>query len=220
MALASGRAISTFIRPRRWLSFRSSGRTNFMSTSSMPKPGSPANRCSSRRHCRILRTAAVQGAGAIHVHPNGRFVYLTNRTFPVTDSGAREFGGRRKQRCGLCRRSEDRGARSHPEYRRLRRSTPHLQHRPERPAVGRGEHHRCRRRRRSNTALPAGLTVFRIGADGKLALARKYDVDVGEPSSSGAAWSHCPDLHAAKSPVGRAKPGVRHARIQLVRPAA
>jgi 6-phosphogluconolactonase len=28
--------------------------------------------------------------------------------------------------------------------------------------------------------FPAGLSVFRIGADGKLDFARKYDVDVGD----------------------------------------
>ena len=28
--------------------------------------------------------------------------------------------------------------------------------------------------------MPAGITVFRIGDDGKLTLARKYDVDVGQ----------------------------------------
>jgi hypothetical protein len=28
--------------------------------------------------------------------------------------------------------------------------------------------------------LPAGLSVFRIGEDGKLTFVRKYDVDVGE----------------------------------------
>ena len=28
--------------------------------------------------------------------------------------------------------------------------------------------------------VPAGLSVFRIGDDGKLAFARKYDVDVGD----------------------------------------
>jgi hypothetical protein len=28
--------------------------------------------------------------------------------------------------------------------------------------------------------VPAGLTVFSIGDDGKLAFARKYDVDVGD----------------------------------------
>jgi 6-phosphogluconolactonase len=27
--------------------------------------------------------------------------------------------------------------------------------------------------------MPAGLTVFRMGQDGKLTLARKYDIDVG-----------------------------------------
>jgi hypothetical protein len=28
-------------------------------------------------------------------------------------------------------------------------------------------------------AVPAGLSVFRVGADGKLDFARKYDLDVG-----------------------------------------
>jgi hypothetical protein len=28
--------------------------------------------------------------------------------------------------------------------------------------------------------IPAGLSVFRIGDDGKLTLVRKYDVDVGD----------------------------------------
>ena len=28
--------------------------------------------------------------------------------------------------------------------------------------------------------VPAGLTVFRMGDDGKLTFARKYDIDVGE----------------------------------------
>ena len=30
---------------------------------------------------------ASQGAGAIHVHANGKFVYLTNRTFPAREGG-------------------------------------------------------------------------------------------------------------------------------------
>jgi len=33
------------------------------------------------------KTAASQGAGAIHVHANGKFVYLTNRTFPAREGG-------------------------------------------------------------------------------------------------------------------------------------
>src|SRR6202043_2410131 len=35
-------------------------------------------------------SSAPQGAGPIHVHPNGRFVYVTNRTFPASGPGARE----------------------------------------------------------------------------------------------------------------------------------
>jgi 6-phosphogluconolactonase len=31
-------------------------------------------------------------------------------------------------------------------------------------------------------AAPAGLTVFRMGEDGKLTFARKYDIDVGDKS--------------------------------------
>ena len=34
-------------------------------------------------------SAAPQGAGPIHVHPNGKFVYVTNRTFPASGPGAR-----------------------------------------------------------------------------------------------------------------------------------
>jgi 6-phosphogluconolactonase len=30
--------------------------------------------------------------------------------------------------------------------------------------------------------MPAGLTVFRTGEDGKLAFTRKYDIDVGRDS--------------------------------------
>jgi hypothetical protein len=33
--------------------------------------------------------------------------------------------------------------------------------------------------RPDGTTVTAGLTVFRMGADGKLTLVRKYDVDVG-----------------------------------------
>ena len=32
---------------------------------------------------------------------------------------------------------------------------------------------------RDGTSLPAGMMVFRIAADGTLAFARKYDVEVG-----------------------------------------
>jgi len=33
--------------------------------------------------------------------------------------------------------------------------------------------------RSDRTSMPAGMTVFRIGSDGRLSLARKHDVEVG-----------------------------------------
>ena len=36
------------------------------------------------------KTKVPQGTGPIHVHPNGKFVYLTNRTFPASGPGARK----------------------------------------------------------------------------------------------------------------------------------
>src|ERR1700683_2359979 len=39
-------------------------------------------------------TTSRQGAGTIHVHPNGRFVYLTNRASALTDfKGKKIFAG-------------------------------------------------------------------------------------------------------------------------------
>jgi hypothetical protein len=53
--------------------------------------------------------------------------------------------------------------------------------------------------------LPAGLTVFRMGADGKLALARKYEIDVGRNTQW---WTGIIPLHEAdgifdRGPVSR-----------------
>lgn len=116
-----------------------------------------------------------QGAGPIHVHPNGRFVYLTNRTFPASGPGARQVapGGENSvtvfavdQVSGeptAIQRIDGRGIQLRtfgidPAGRLLvAASTMSL----------------------ADGTLPAGLSVFRIGDDGRLAFARKYDVDVG-----------------------------------------
>ena len=51
--------------------------------------------------------------------------------------------------------------------------------------------------RSDGTTVPAGMTVFHIGADGALAFARKYDVEVG---SSQQFWSGMIALPEAKEP--------------------
>ena len=125
---------------------------------------------------------AHQGAGPIHVHPNGRFVYLTNRTFPAGDGGNRTMstGGEDSvavfaidQTTGEPTRIQNIDGRGiqlrtfgiDPSGRLLVVASIM----PVPVAAG-----------SKDAPMPAGLSVFRIGDDGKLTFARKYDVDVGQ----------------------------------------
>jgi 6-phosphogluconolactonase (cycloisomerase 2 family) len=121
----------------------------------------------------------AQGAGPIHVHPNGRFVYLTNR-----NQGEVEFAGKKVFNGG-----ENNVA------------VFAIDPRTGEPALiqtidGQGIHLRTFgidpsgrllvaasirplpvREGDAIKTLTAGLMVYRIGDDGRLAFARKYDVD-------------------------------------------
>jgi 6-phosphogluconolactonase (cycloisomerase 2 family) len=127
------------------------------------------------------QTPARQAAGAIHVHPNGRCVYLTNRASATVElEGKRVFAGGENsiavfsidQATGeptLIQNIDGRGIQLRtfaidPSGRVLVAAS--LQALPVRQD-GR------------ITVLPAGLSVYRIGGDGKLDFVRKYDVDVG-----------------------------------------
>ena len=119
-----------------------------------------------------------QGAGAIHVHPNGKFVYLTNRSFPPSPSGGRKMTASGEN--GVAVYAID-GMSGEPT--RIQNIDGH------------GVHPRTFSMdpdgriliaasvlpvpRPDGTIVTAGLTVFRMGADGKLTFVRKYDVDVG-----------------------------------------
>jgi 6-phosphogluconolactonase len=124
------------------------------------------------------KTAASQGAGAIHVHGNGRVVYLTNRTFPAREGGREaSLGG--EDNLAVYAVDQNSGE---PKL---------LQH-----IDGRGVQLRTfgidvsgrllvaasimPMLRSDGTTVPAGMTVFRIAADGTLAFARKYDVELGD----------------------------------------
>ena len=118
---------------------------------------------------------APQGAGAIHVHPNGRFVYLTNRTFPASGLGAREIaaGGENTvaafavdQTTGEPKRIQNIDGRG------LQLRTFAIDPSGRMLAV-------ASIMPLADGTLPATITVLRIGADGRLSFARKYDVDVG-----------------------------------------
>jgi 6-phosphogluconolactonase (cycloisomerase 2 family) len=121
---------------------------------------------------------AEQGAGAIHVHPNGKFVYLTNRTFPASPGGGRKMSADGENTVAVYAID---GKTAEPT---LIQSID-----------GHGVQLRTFSIDPSGrllvaasilpVALPdgmtttAGLTVFRMGTDGKLTFVRKYDIDVG-----------------------------------------
>jgi 6-phosphogluconolactonase len=122
-----------------------------------------------------------QAAGAIHVHPNGRTVYVSNRANATVD-----FNGRRVFRGGennIAVFSINPGTGEPTLIQNADPQSFHIRTFSIDPSgrilvaasivdmsVRDGENVR---------RVPAALTVFRIGADGKLSLARKYDVELG-----------------------------------------
>jgi 6-phosphogluconolactonase len=123
-----------------------------------------------------------QGAGPIHVHPNGRFVYQTNRASSTVDFQDRKVfaGGDNSvaafaidQQTGeptLIQTIDGNGIQLRtfgidPSGRLLIAASimPLAVRDGDRIGI-----------------LSAGLTLFRIGDDGRLTFARKYDVDTGD----------------------------------------
>jgi hypothetical protein len=121
----------------------------------------------------------TQAAGAIHVHPGGRFVYLTNR-----NSGTVEHEGRKVFK----------GGENNVAVFALDPTTgePMLIQNAEAPT----NHLRTFSidpsgrlliaasiqpiDLREGGTLPAALVFYRIGGDGRLTFARKYEVDTGK----------------------------------------
>jgi 6-phosphogluconolactonase len=122
-----------------------------------------------------------QALGTIHMHPNGRFVYLANRASGTTDFRGKSVfvGGENSiavfsinQNTGeptLIQNADTRGIHARtfaldPSGRIL--VAANMMQLPVREAKG-------------VSAVPASLAVFRVRDDGKLDFVRKYDVDVG-----------------------------------------
>ncbi len=122
-----------------------------------------------------------QAAGAIHVHPSGKFVYLTNRASDLVDlNGAKAFTGGENnvavfaidQASGeptLIQNADGEAIELRtfgiePSGRMLVAAS--IKPVPVRNASG-------------SKTVPAKLCVFHVGSDGRLALKRQYDVDTG-----------------------------------------
>jgi 6-phosphogluconolactonase (cycloisomerase 2 family) len=123
------------------------------------------------------KTPASQGAGAIHVHANGKFVYLTNRTFPAREGGREvSLGGEDNLAVfALDQNSGEPKPIQHIDGRGVQLRTFGID------ASGRllVAASIMPMLRSDGANMPAGMTVFRIAEDGTLAFAHKYDVDVG-----------------------------------------
>jgi 6-phosphogluconolactonase (cycloisomerase 2 family) len=125
---------------------------------------------------------ARQAAGTVHVHPNGRFVYGANRAQATV-----EFQGRKVFKGGensivvyaIDQATGEPTPIQHIETRGIHPRTFHID------PSGRmlvAQHNLPVDVRDGDTVrtVHAGLSVFRIGDDGRLTFARKYDVDVGD----------------------------------------
>ena len=113
--------------------------------------------------------AAVQSAASIHVHPNGKFVYVGNRASAAKDAGENTIAvfsiNQQTGEPTLIQTIDTQGY--EPRTFSLDSSGSLLAVANQLP-MG---------------TVPASLTLFRVGTDGKLTFARKYDVDTGPGKS-------------------------------------
>jgi len=131
---------------------------------------------------------SVQAAGPIHVHPNGRFVYLGNRSgvAGAVVPGVEDVGGKKVFSGGessiavfaINQQTGEPTAIQHADIRAAHPRTFGID--PGGRLLVAGSLSPTAKREGGKVVdIPAGLSVFRMGADGKLDFARKYDIDVG-----------------------------------------
>ena len=123
-----------------------------------------------------------QAASAVHVHPNGRFVYGANRSQDVVD-----FKGKKAYKGGensivvyaINQSTGEPTAIQHVETQKIHPRTFHID------PSGRmlvAQHNLPVDVRDGDNVrtVSAGLSVFRMNEDGRLTVARTYDIDVGD----------------------------------------
>jgi 6-phosphogluconolactonase len=125
-----------------------------------------------------------QAASTVHVHPNGRFVYGANRSEDVVDfKGTKVYKGGENSIVvySINQQTGEPSAIQHIETTKFHPRTFHID------SSGRmlvAQHNLPLDVRDGDNVrtVAAGLSVFRMGADGKLTLARTYDIDVEDKS--------------------------------------
>jgi 6-phosphogluconolactonase len=134
------------------------------------------------------RPFPVQGAGPIHVHPNGRFVYQANRSGVAASAGpgvedvdgVKVFSGGESNIVvyAIDQQSGEPVAIQHADVRGAHPRTFSFDTGARMLVAGTLAPTAVRRDGKV-VVIPAGMSVFKMGADGKLDFVRKYDLDVG-----------------------------------------
>lgn len=129
-------------------------------------------------------TGPRQLAGAIHVHPNGRFVYVANRNDATVDFNSTKVSAGGENNIAVYSINQSPGeptAIQHADTRKVYPRTFQIDPSGRLMVV----QHTLPANFREGDSIrlaPAGMTVFRIGDDGMLTYERIYDVDVGKDS--------------------------------------
>jgi len=124
---------------------------------------------------------ARQAASTVHVHPNGRFLYGANRAEATVEfQGQQVFKGGENSIVvyAIDQNTGEPKPIQHIETRKIHPRTFHID------PSGRvlvAQHNLPVNVRDGDAVktVPAGMSVFRIGDDGRLTFARTYDIDVG-----------------------------------------
>jgi 6-phosphogluconolactonase len=125
---------------------------------------------------------ARQAAGTVHVHPNGRSLYGANRAEATTEfQGKQVFKGGENSIVvyAIDQSTGEPTPIQHIETQKIHPRTFHID--PSgRMLVAQHNLPVNVREGDATKTVPAGLSVFRVGDDGKLTFVRKYDIDVGD----------------------------------------
>lgn len=120
---------------------------------------------------------ARQAVGTVHIHPNGRFVYVANRASTTVDEGGRKvFAGGENTLAAYAidPATGEPTIIQHVDTRGIHCRTFHIDPSGRLLVAA----HIQGITLRGGSEVPCCLSLFRIGDDGKLDYVRKYDIDV------------------------------------------
>lgn len=119
-----------------------------------------------------------QLVGTVHVHPNGRFVYVANRASSAVDKDGKKVFAGGENSIAVFAIDESSGKPSpiqHVDTRGIHCRTFHIDPTGQLMVCA----HIMGLPLADGTEIPTRLSLFRIGGDGKLTFARHYDIETG-----------------------------------------